>query len=326
MRYLVTGGAGFIGSNYVRMLLAGRLSNDVSSVVVLDALTYSGNKANLASIWQDPRFTFVQGDIQDKELVFELLSQCDVLINFAAESHVDRSISGSEVFFESNVLGALNLLEQARSHPNVRIVQIGTDEVYGSIESGSWNESAPLQPNSPYSASKAAAEHLVRAFHNTFELNVMSTRCSNNYGPYQHQEKLIPLFITNALQDKPLPLYGTGLNRRDWLHVDDHCRGIQIVVEKGKAGESYNIGGGVELSNVEITQKILAAVGKNWELVENVSDRAGHDFRYSVDDSKIRKLGYVPQCNFEGSLNEVVRWYQENQEWWQSSELLEKDQ
>jgi len=326
LRYLVTGGAGFIGSNYVRMLLTGRLSVDVSSVVVLDALTYSGNKANLASIWQDPRFTFVHGDIRDKKIVSKLLSDCDVLINFAAESHVDRSISGSEIFFESNVLGLLNLLEQARSYPDVRIVHIGTDEVYGSIESGSWDESAPLQPNSPYSASKAAAEHLVRAFHNTFGSNVTSTRCSNNYGPFQHREKLIPLFITNALLDIPLPLYGSGLNRRDWLHVDDHCRAIQIVAEKGKAGESYNIGGGVELSNVEITQKILDAVEKSWELVVNVSDRAGHDFRYSVNDSKIRELGYAPQCNFEDSLKQVVTWYEANPDWWQSAELVEKDQ
>jgi dTDP-glucose 4,6-dehydratase len=318
----VTGGAGFIGSNYVRMLLGHRLSENVERVIVLDALTYSGNMKNLESLAEDHRFQFVKGDIRDKQLLARLLSECDVLVNFAAESHVDRSIAGSEIFYESNVLGLLNILEQARSFPNVKIVHIGTDEVYGSIDSGSWDESAPLAPNSPYSASKAAAEHLVRAFHNTYGTKVSSTRCSNNYGPYQHPEKLIPLFITNAIQGKSLPLYGSGQNKRDWLHVDDHCRGIQIVVEKGTPGESYNIGGGVELSNIQITEKILQALNKDWDLVVNVEDRAGHDFRYSVDDSKIRLLGYAPMCIFEDSLAEVVSWYRENEDWWIPTKLL----
>ncbi|MEK9665261.1 MAG: dTDP-glucose 4,6-dehydratase [Candidatus Nanopelagicales bacterium] len=317
MRYLVTGGAGFIGSHYVRSLLDGSLGVDVSRVHVLDKLTYAGNLTNLAPILDDPRYSFVQGDIADGELLDEVVPGHDVVVNFAAETHVDRSISGPQDFILTNVVGTQAVLDACRRHEVPRVVHIGTDEVYGSIESGSWTEDAPLLPNSPYAASKAAGELLARAYHRTYGMPVSTTRCSNNYGPYQFPEKVIPLFVTNLMDDRRVPLYGDGLNVRDWLHVDDHIRAIQIVVERGEPGASYNIGGGVELTNRELTAVILEQMGRQWdEWVEPVADRLGHDRRYSVDDSRIRALGYSPSRTFEQAIGETIRWYRDNESWW----------
>ena len=317
MRYLVTGGAGFIGSHYVRGLLTGRLGSDVERVHVLDKLTYAGNLANLADVADDPRYSFVQGDLCDGELLDEVLPGHDIVVNFAAETHVDRSIAGPQDFVLTNVVGTQTLLDSCLRSGVGRVVHIGTDEVYGSIESGSWTEESPLLPNSPYAASKASAELLVRAYHRTYGLNVSSTRCSNNYGPYQFPEKVIPLFVTNLIDDLPVPLYGDGLNVRDWLHVDDHCAGIQVVIEKGEAGEAYNIGGGTELTNRELTEVILRHMdreGETW--VQVVPDRLGHDRRYSVDDARIRALGYRPERDFDQGIDETIRWYRDNQAWW----------
>lgn len=317
MRYLVTGGAGFIGSHYVRSLLDGSLPTEVSRVLVLDKLTYAGNLANLSSVADDPRYAFVQGDICDGALLDEVVPDHDVVINFAAETHVDRSISGPQDFVVTNVVGAQSLLDACRRHGTPRVVHIGTDEVYGSIEHGSWTEDSPLEPNSPYAASKAAGELLVRAYHRTYGLNVSSTRCSNNYGPYQYPEKVIPLFVTNLIDGLKVPLYGDGLNVRDWLHVDDHVRGIQTVVERGDAGAAYNIGGGVELTNRDLTERILAHMGREWQTaVEQVPDRLGHDRRYSVDDSRLRALGYSPSRNFDEAIDETIHWYRDHPEWW----------
>ncbi len=317
MRYLVTGGAGFIGSHYVRSLLDGSLPTEVSSVLVLDKLTYAGNLANLSSVADDPRYAFVQGDICDGALLDEVVPDHDVVINFAAETHVDRSISGPQDFVVTNVVGAQSLLDACRRHGTPRVIHIGTDEVYGSIEHGSWTEDSPLEPNSPYAASKAAGELLVRAYHRTYGLNVSSTRCSNNYGPYQYPEKVILLFVTNLIDGLKVPLYGDGLNVRDWLHVDDHVRGIQTVVERGDAGAAYNIGGGVELTNRDLTERILAHMGREWQTaVEQVPDRLGHDRRYSVDDSRLRALGYSPSRNFDEAIDETIHWYRDHPEWW----------
>ena len=316
MRYFVTGAAGFIGSHFVRQLLGGAYGFDVTGVTVYDKLTYAGNLANLDSVADDPRFTFVQGDICDGTLLDTVLPGHDVVVNFAAETHVDRSIHGPQDFVVTNVVGAQTLFDACLQHGIPRVVHIGTDEVYGSIDSGSWDENEPLRPNSPYSAAKAAAELLVRAYHVTYGLNISSTRCSNNYGPYQFPEKVIPLFVTNLIDGAKVPLYGDGLNVRDWLHVDDHCRGIAIVIEKGAAGESYNIGGGLELNNRELTERVLAAMGADWSSVQPVEDRKGHDRRYSVNDGKIRALGYAPQHTFEDGLAETVQWYRDNEAWW----------
>ena len=317
MRYLVTGGAGFIGSHYVRGLLTGRLGSDVERVHVLDKLTYAGNLANLADVADDPRYSFVQGDLCNGELLDEVLPGHDIVVNFAAETHVDRSIAGPQDFVLTNVVGTQTLLDSCLRSGVGRVVHIGTDEVYGSIESGSWTEESPLLPNSPYAASKASAELLVRAYHRTYGLNVSSTRCSNNYGPYQFPEKVIPLFVTNLIDDLPVPLYGDGLNVRDWLHVDDHCAGIQVVIEKGEAGEAYNIGGGTELTNRELTEVILRHMGREGQTwVQAVPDRLGHDRRYSVDDARIRALGYRPERDFDQGIDETIRWYRDNQAWW----------
>ncbi|MGA1088787.1 MAG: dTDP-glucose 4,6-dehydratase [Candidatus Nanopelagicales bacterium] len=317
MRYLVTGGAGFIGSHYVRSLLDGSLGSDVAHITVLDKLTYAGNLANLSGVVDDPRYSFVQGDICDGQLLDEVIPGHDVVINFAAETHVDRSISGPQDFVVTNVVGTQSLFDACRRHSTPRVVHIGTDEVYGSIESGSWTEDSPLEPNSPYAASKAAAEMLVRAYHRTYGMNVSSTRCSNNYGPYQYPEKVIPLFVTNLIDGLNVPLYGDGLNVRDWLHVDDHVRGIQIVAERGESGAAYNIGGGVELTNRQLTERILAHMGREWETaVEQVPDRLGHDRRYSVDDSRLRALGYAPTRDFDEAIDETIAWYREHPEWW----------
>ena len=316
MRYFVTGAAGFIGSHFVRQLLAGEYGTEVTGVTVYDKLTYAGNLANLAAVADDPRYTFVQGDICDGDLLDQVLPGHDVVVNFAAETHVDRSIHGPQDFIFTNVVGTQTILDACLRHQVARTVHIGTDEVYGSIDTGSWTENEPLLPNSPYSAAKAAAEMLVRAYYVTYGLNVSSTRCSNNYGPYQFPEKVVPLFVTNLIDGGKVPLYGDGMNVRDWLHVDDHCRGIAIVMAKGKAGESYNIGGGLELNNRELTERVLAAMGADWSSVQPVDDRKGHDRRYSVDDSKVRALGYAPQHSFDEGLTETVAWYQANEAWW----------
>ena len=317
MRYLVTGGAGFIGSHYVRSLLEGNLGAEVAGVTVLDKLTYAGNPANLAAVAEDARYSFVQGDICDGAVLDAVVPGHDVVVNFAAETHVDRSIAGPQDFVITNVVGTQALLDACRRHAIPRVVHIGTDEVYGSIDSGSWTEDSPLLPNSPYAASKAAAELLVRAYHRTYDMSVSSTRCSNNYGPHQFPEKVIPLFVTNLIDGLKVPLYGDGLNVRDWLHVDDHVRGIQIVVERGEPGAAYNIGGGVELTNRQLTERILEHMDCAWdEWVDYVPDRLGHDRRYSVDDSRLRALGYAPTRSFDEAIDATIAWYRDHPQWW----------
>lgn len=317
MRILVTGGAGFIGSNFVRRIADGSLSG-ISSVVVLDKLTYAGVLANLDTAKEMTGFRFVEGDICDGKVVSELLADIDAVVNFAAESHVDRSIGSAAEFVETNVGGIQVLLDSIKaSGRKIRFVQVSTDEVYGSIESGSWTEEWPLMPNSPYSATKAGGELLARAYQKTHGLDVVITRCSNNYGTHHFPEKLIPLFVTNLLEGKKVPVYGNGENVRDWLHVDDHCRGIHKVLMNGRAGELYNIGGGRELTNNEITSLILAAMGKVESSIEYVEDRKGHDLRYSVDWTKIKnELGYEPQVKFEDGLRDTIQWYRDNEAWW----------
>jgi dTDP-glucose 4,6-dehydratase len=283
---------------------------------VYDKLTYAGNLANLESVSGDSRYSFVKGDICDGTLLDSVLPGHDIVVNFAAETHVDRSISGPQEFLLTNVVGAQTLFDACLRHDIPRTVHIGTDEVYGSIDEGSWTESEPLLPNSPYSAAKAAAEMLVRSYNVTYGLNISSTRCSNNYGPFQFPEKLIPLFVTNLIDGGKVPLYGDGLNVRDWLHVDDHCRGIAIVIAKGEPGQSYNIGGGLELNNRQITEQVLEAMGADWDSVRPVEDRKGHDRRYSVDDSRLRGLGYEPQHAFADGLAETIAWYRANEAWW----------
>jgi dTDP-glucose 4,6-dehydratase len=316
MKVLVTGGAGFIGSHYVRQLATGGYPAWAGAeVVVLDSLTYAGHRENLAPV--AGTVELVVGDIVDPTVVDDTLRGSDVVIHFAAESHVDRSIEGAEDFVRTNVQGTQVLLAAAVRH-GVRFVHVSTDEVYGSISAGSWPESHPLEPNSPYSASKAGSDLLVRAYHRTHGLDCVITRCSNNYGPYQTPEKVIPLFVTNLLDGRSVPLYGDGSNVRDWLHVDDHCRGIQLVAENGRPGETYNIGGGTELTNRELTARILAELGLGWDLVRPVADRKGHDLRYSVDITKIaEELGYRPRWDFATGLRETVEWYRDNRAWWE---------
>jgi dTDP-glucose 4,6-dehydratase len=315
MRLLVTGGAGFIGSNYIRMLVNGELKG-ISKIIVLDKLTYSGNEQNLIDL-DSSSYEFIQGDICDTDLVSKLSKQVDVIVNFAAESHVDRSIDSSKEFVQTNVFGTHTLLESARKNNLSTFLQVSTDEVYGSISEGSWDEDFPLQPNSPYAASKASADLISQAYHRTYGMDVRITRCSNNYGPYQYPEKVIPLFITNLIEGKKVPLYGQGLNIRDWLHVTDHCRGIHLVLTKGKSGDVFNIGGGRELSNIELTRIILQAIGASEESIERVADRLGHDFRYSLSIEKITKqLGYKPVVDFESGISQTIKWYKSNQEWW----------
>jgi dTDP-glucose 4,6-dehydratase len=317
MRLLVTGAAGFIGSNFVRMIAAGDL-HGVSSVIVLDKLTYAGVRANLDPATDSSSYSFVEGDICNSNLVTSLLGEVDAVVNFAAESHVDRSISGAADFVQTNIVGVQVLLDAVKtSGRKIRFLQVSTDEVYGSIESGSWTEDWPLQPNSPYSASKAGGELLARAYNRTHGMDVVITRCSNNYGTHHFPEKLIPLFITNLIEGKKVPVYGNGKNVRDWLHVDDHCRGIYSVLMNGRSGEVYNIGGGRELTNNEITSLILEAMGADESSIEYVEDRKGHDLRYSVDWTKInRELGYEPQVKFEDGLRETIQWYRDNEAWW----------
>ncbi len=319
MRILVTGGAGFIGSHYVRTVLGDAWGGPApDQVVVLDKLTYAGNLANLEPVSDDPRLRFVQGDICDPVLVDEEVGRADAVVHFAAESHVDRSIAGAEDFVKTNVVGTQTLLDAALRHELGTFVHVSTDEVYGSIDEGSWNEQQPLEPNSPYSASKASSDLLARAFHRTHGLDVRITRCSNNYGPYQFPEKVIPLFVTNLVDGGTVPLYGDGGNVRDWLHVDDHCRAIHLVLANGRAGEIYNIGGGTELTNKQLTERLLKATGTDWDRVEQVADRLGHDRRYSVDWSKIRdELGYEPAYTLEDGLAGTVDWYVNHRDWWE---------
>lgn len=319
MKIVVTGGAGFIGSNFVRMALKGQFPGlEISQLTVLDALTYSGTLTNLEEVAGDPRYRFEKADIRDREALSRILPGHDAIVHFAAESHVDRSVLDASIFVETNVLGTQRLLDAALHLGISRFVHVSTDEVYGSIDEGEWDEDEPLLPNSPYAASKAGSDLIVRSYHRTHGLNVSITRCSNNYGPHHFPEKVIPLFVTNLIDGLPVPLYGDGQNRRDWLHVDDHCRGIALVLQKGRPGEIYNIGGGTELSNRELTDMLLDATGRDESFVTYVEDRKGHDRRYCVSIDKIsRELGYAPQVPFAQGLADVVQWYRANRAWWE---------
>jgi dTDP-glucose 4,6-dehydratase len=318
MKILVTGGAGFIGSHYVRTLLQGNYPGfEHAQVTVLDKLTYAGNQANLAPVATSPGFSFVRGDICDAALVAAVVPGHDAVINFAAESHVDRSIAGAAEFVTSNAVGVQVLLQACLDANVPRFVQVSTDEVYGSVDHGSWKEDAPLAPNSPYAAAKAGGDLLARAYARTHGLNVSITRCCNNYGPYQHPEKVIPLFVTNLLDGLKVPLYGDGQNVRGWVHVDDHCRGIQLVLERGEPGGVYHINGDAELTNIELAQALLGCCGADWEMVAHVEDRKGHDRRYSLDDSLLRSMGFAPRIPFSQGLADTVRWYERNRSWWE---------
>jgi len=317
MRLLVTGGAGFIGTNFIRHCLKEHPDWEITN---LDKLTYAGNLENLRDIQDQPGYRFVKGDIADRRLVDELLSQgFDVIVNFAAESHVDRSILDASPFIETNVKGTQVLLEGAKKHGIERFIQVSTDEVYGSTDSGRFTEESPLSPSSPYSASKTAADLLCLAYFKTHHLPAIVTRCTNNLGPYQFPEKLIPLAVTNALEDKPIPVYGDGLNVRDWIFVDDHCRALDIVIQKGQPGQIYNVGGGNEKTNLELIHKLLELLGKPRSLMQFVTDRPAHDRRYALDCTKIaRELGWKPAYSFEKGLRATVDWYLKNESWWRS--------
>lgn len=318
-RMLVTGGAGFIGNCFVRHILN---THPDYKVINLDCLTYAGNIENLNDVKNNPNYTFVEGNICDKKLVRELISEVDCVVNFAAESHVDRSITGPEIFVETNVQGTLNLLQASKELGIERYLQVSTDEVYGSLgKTGYFYETTPIQPNSPYSASKASADLLVRAYFETYKMPVLTTRCSNNYGPYQYPEKLIPFFISQLLKGEKVPVYGDGLNVRDWLYVYDHCSAIDTVLHKGKEGEVYNIGGHNEKTNMEITNIILEAMGKDESSIKYVEDRLGHDKRYAIDNEKIQtQLGWEPSVTFEEGIKLTIAWYLNNQEWMKSIE------
>ncbi len=319
MKILVTGGAGFIGSCFVRHMLN---KHQDYKIINIDALTYAGNIANLDDVKNNPNYTFVHGNICDKKLVRELISECDAVVNFAAESHVDRSITNPEIFIETNVQGTLNLLQASKELGVDRYLQVSTDEVYGTLgKTGYFYETTPLAPNSPYSASKASADMLTRAYYETYKLPVLNTRCSNNYGPYQYPEKLIPFFISQLLKGEKVPVYGDGLNVRDWLYVYDHCEAIDTVLHKGKVGEVYNIGGHNEKTNMEITHLILEAMGKDESSIKYVQDRLGHDRRYAISNDKITsELGWKPSLTFEQGIKITIDWYLNNQEWIKSIE------
>jgi len=321
MKILVTGGAGFIGSNYIHFLLSPKSPHRHDHQILnLDKLTYAGNLENLVDLSSNKNYEFVQGDICDGQMVGTLLDRgVEAIINFAAESHVDRSLYEPDLFIQTNVVGVQVLLHAALRHKIKRFIQVSTDEVYGSLPLGvpGFREDTPLAPNSPYSASKASADLLVRSYFKTYGFPAIITRCSNNYGPYQFPEKLIPLLITNALEDKPLPIYGDGLNVRDWIHVQDHCRALQVVLERGREGEIYNIGGDGERTNLEIIEMVLTVLGKPKSLIRFVTDRPGHDRRYAIDFSKIKRdLGWSPVYPLPEGLEQTVRWYTERQEWW----------
>jgi len=309
---LITGGAGFIGSNFVKYVL--KMSK--TKVINLDKLTYSGNLDNLKDVAKNPGYRFVKGDICDKKLVFKLVKECDAIINFAAESHVDRSIKDAKEFVRTNIIGTQVLLDAAKKYKIRRFIHISTDEVYGSTDKGYFSEKSPLMPNSPYAASKAAADVLARSYFVTYKIPVIIVRSSNNFGPYQYPEKIIPLFVTNALEDKKVPLYADGTNVREWLYVLDNCDAINFVFNFGKAGEIYNIASGNEMKNIDLTRKILNLLGKQKSLIKFVKDRPGHDKRYALNSGKLKKLGWKPRHEFEDALKETVLWYRENVKWW----------
>jgi len=312
--YLITGGAGFIGSNFIRFILG---KHPDARVINFDKLTYAGNLDNLRDVENNPRYSFIKGDIADEQAVLKAFEQpLDYVVNFAAETHVDRAIGRPAAFINTDIIGTYILLECARRNPVKRFVQISTDEVYGSISEGAADESYPLMPRNPYAASKAGADRLAYSYFVTYQLPVIITRCSNNFGPYQHPEKLIPLFVTNAIEDKKLPLYGDGRNIRDWIHVNDHCRAIDFLISRGVDGQVYNIAGGNMRQNIEITQAIIDALGKPRSLIQYVKDRQGHDRRYSLADEKLRQLGWQPTADFEAGLAETVQWYVDNRWWW----------
>jgi dTDP-glucose 4,6-dehydratase len=314
VRIVVTGGAGFIGSNFVRHLLR---THDAVEVVNLDKLTYAGNLENLRDVEDDPRYSFVRGDICDAGVVRSALAGADAVVNFAAETHVDRSISDPQDFIRTDVLGTHTLLEAVRELGVGRYLQVSTDEVYGSIDEGSFTEASDLDPSSPYSASKAGADLLVLAYHRTFGTPVLITRSSNNYGAFQYPEKIVPLFISNALDDQPLPVYGDGRNVRDWLYVEDNCAAIDLVLRAGEPGNVYNVGGGNEVENLDLTRRILGLLGKDAGLIRYVTDRPGHDRRYAVDCAKLRALGWTPRTSFDDGLAATVAWYRDNRAWWE---------
>jgi dTDP-glucose 4,6-dehydratase len=313
MKLLVCGGAGFIGSNYTRYVLD-KYADD--SVIVLDKLTYAGNRANLIDLNDDPRFEFVLGDIADAPLVRDVITGVDAVVNFAAETHVDRSILFPEDFIRTDVVGTFTLLEAVRDFEIPRYLQVSTDEVYGYILEGKFTEESPLDPSSPYSASKASGDLLALAYFRTFGVPALVTRSSNNYGPYQYPEKLIPLFVTNAIDDLPLPVYGDGRQVRDWLYVLDNCEAIDLVLRKGEEGTVYNVGGDCELENIEVTRKILVEMGKPESLIKFVEDRPGHDVRYALAAGRIRELGWEPTVDFDDGLRETIRWYTGREDWW----------
>ena len=318
MKLLITGGAGFIGSNFIHYMLK---KYPDYQIVNLDLLTYAGNLENLKDIENDPNYKFVKGDIADTKLVNGLVKNVDIIVHFAAESHVDRSILNAESFIQTNVIGTYILLEAARKSGNKRFHHVSTDEVFGSLgpKDAAFNENTPYDPRSPYSASKAASDHLVRAYHHTYSLPITISNCSNNYGPYQFPEKLIPLFVTNLMEEKKVPLYGDGQNMRDWLYVEDHCEAIDKIIHSGKIGETYCVGGNAEKNNREITHELLKLMDKNESCIEFVKDRLGHDKRYAIDFSKIKnELGWVPRVSFKKGLQKTLDWYKNNKSWWKN--------
>jgi len=314
MKLLITGGCGFIGSNFIKYMFK---KHPAYKIVNLDKLTYCGNPDNLRDIERDLRCTFIKGDICDKKAVESAIKSCDAVVNFAAETHVDRSIEDASAFIRTNIHGVYTLLESAKKHNIKKFIQISSDEVYGSIRKGSFKETSLLHPNSPYSAAKAGGDHLALSYYTTFKLPVIVTRSSNNFGPYQYPEKVIPLFITNLLANKSVPLYGDGLNVRDWLYVIDNCDAIDLILHKGKIGEIYNIGGSFEVPNIELTKIILKFLGKTDKMIYYVADRLGHDRRYSLDSAKIKKLGWKPSKSFDTAMKETINWYRANTSWWQ---------
>lgn len=317
MKYFIAGGLGFVGSNFVRGLIGGEYGENVEKVLVCDSFTYAANLENLNTVINDPRLLVFNSDIRDYKEIDSIMQGVDIVVNFAAESHVDRSIGSNSIFFETNTLGARNLMDVSMKKGVSVFLQVSTDEVYGSINSGSWTEESPLLPNSPYAASKASADLIARSYYQTYGFDVRITRCSNNFGPYQYPEKIIPLFVTNIIRGKKVPVYGDGLNIREWIHVDDHCRGIDLTIKNGEPGEVYNIGASSSMNNIDLTMYILSYFGYGEEMVEYVEDRKGHDRRYSVNWSKIyNNLDYGPKKSIKENLGQTIDWYINNKEWW----------